>query len=78
MFALVHSPPVEGWQAKPDGVVFSYPTNLRQLVGADLYDALLKIKSFYAFFISFFISSSESLFKPQCRNHNLGQTAFDV
>ena len=21
VFALVHSPPVEGWQAKPDGVV---------------------------------------------------------
>ena len=32
-----NSPPVEGWQAQPDGVVFSYPTNLRKLVGVDLY-----------------------------------------
>ena len=52
-YRTANSPPAEGWQAQPDGVVFSYPTNLRKLVGVDLYDALLKIKSFYAFFISF-------------------------
>ena len=36
-YRTANSPPVEGWQAKPDGVVFSYPTNLRKLVGVDLY-----------------------------------------
>ena len=36
-YRTANSPPVEGWQAQPDGVVFSYPTNLRKLVGADLY-----------------------------------------
>ena len=32
-----HSPPVEGCQAKPDGVVFCVPTNFPKTVGADLY-----------------------------------------
>ena len=30
-----HSPPVEGWRAKPDVVVFCVPTKLTKTVGAD-------------------------------------------
>ena len=36
-YCTANSPPLEGWQAQPDGVVFCIPTNFTQTVGADLY-----------------------------------------